>query len=433
MRTYVRNGQNGQVFSVDLLDAEGGEIRCSFFNDAASKFHAELAQGKIYTFANGSVKVANKKYNSLNHNYEIAFAEGNAAIHAQDDDSKISQMNWNIQSIRSLMNKEPPFNADLCGIIHKFESVTTIRTKKDNNEVSKRLVSFADSSGSSIDITLWGELAEMDDTYFSNNPAVCMKSVGIREWGTRTGSLSTKSNFVKDSANDDIAKQQTWWAENGKLAALTNLTQVQGGGIGGGKTPWATMAEMKIQGQDPIFLSGNDAKYFNCFVRLVNMKISDRDGKQQIPYYAACPKCNRKVDGSNSCIEHGTVEPTQRFMFSAAFSDHTDNLWLSCFDDTGINVFGCPASKMKDEIESMAPEKFNSFMKTYSYKDGLTKLTIRVKPDVYNDESRPRYTCVRSEKVGSDQIVDFMHDQFMAKLATESESVNFSRATALAQ
>jgi replication factor A1 len=34
MRTWSKNGNEGKVFHVELLDAEGGEIRASFFNQA---------------------------------------------------------------------------------------------------------------------------------------------------------------------------------------------------------------------------------------------------------------------------------------------------------------------------------------------------------------------------------------------------------------
>ena len=40
-----RNGSDGQVFHVELLDAEGGEIRASFFNEAAEKFYDLMEVG----------------------------------------------------------------------------------------------------------------------------------------------------------------------------------------------------------------------------------------------------------------------------------------------------------------------------------------------------------------------------------------------------
>ena len=63
----------GKVFSADLLDCDGGEIKASSFNDAADKFNEMLQLGKVFTFSRGSVKVANKQYNHTNHRYELTF------------------------------------------------------------------------------------------------------------------------------------------------------------------------------------------------------------------------------------------------------------------------------------------------------------------------------------------------------------------------
>lgn len=39
-----------------------------------------MEKGKVFTFANGDVRVANKRYNNMNHAYEIAFSFDNAEV-----------------------------------------------------------------------------------------------------------------------------------------------------------------------------------------------------------------------------------------------------------------------------------------------------------------------------------------------------------------
>ena len=41
-----KSGQPGKVFSVDLLDKFGGEIRASFFNDAVDQYEDMLKTGQ---------------------------------------------------------------------------------------------------------------------------------------------------------------------------------------------------------------------------------------------------------------------------------------------------------------------------------------------------------------------------------------------------
>jgi len=434
LRTFDKGMTKGSVFSVDLLDAEGGEIRCSFFNECAQKFVGEIEKGKVYTFANGSVKVANRRYNNLNHQYEIAFSEINADIKPCEDDTAIKAMNWNFMSVRALTNKQPPFTTDLCGTIHQFQSASMIRVKKgtaEEGDVAKRMISVGDQSGHTMDITLWGSLADLPDTFFEKQPTIAMKNVGIRDWGNRTGSLSQKTNFVTDESLPEIQKNMEWWEGSGKNTTFTNITQVQGGGIGGGKTPWSTIADIKLCGQDQIFLSGNDSKYFNTFVRCCNLRTTDRDQKHQFPYYDACPKCNRKVDVTGSCVEHGQVTAAPRYMFSACYADKTDSIWMTGFEDSGKTVFGVGADKLKQAVEQTPPDGFSNLIKSHQF-GGMYKAVVRVKPDEYQGERRPKYSAVRVEPIAADVAAEFMYEQIMSTAATNGQVSAYNPSTAVA-
>jgi len=61
---------------VDLVDKEGGEIKASFFNDAAQKFGSQLTAGKCYTFKKGKAVVANRSYTQCKNDYELRFEAG---------------------------------------------------------------------------------------------------------------------------------------------------------------------------------------------------------------------------------------------------------------------------------------------------------------------------------------------------------------------
>jgi len=81
IRTFSKGASTGKVFSVDLLDKEGGEIRATFFNDAVDKFESTLQIGKCYVFSRGNVKIANKQFNPCNHRYEITFGRMQLLLH----------------------------------------------------------------------------------------------------------------------------------------------------------------------------------------------------------------------------------------------------------------------------------------------------------------------------------------------------------------
>lgn len=57
MRTWSNARGEGQLFSIDLLDEDGSEIRGTFFKADAEKWINVLTEGQVYSFNGGRVKV----------------------------------------------------------------------------------------------------------------------------------------------------------------------------------------------------------------------------------------------------------------------------------------------------------------------------------------------------------------------------------------
>ena len=43
----------GTLLNVDLMDKSSGQIQATFFNDAATKWHEGLEEGKVYSMRGG--------------------------------------------------------------------------------------------------------------------------------------------------------------------------------------------------------------------------------------------------------------------------------------------------------------------------------------------------------------------------------------------
>ena len=56
IRRYNNAKGEGKFFTVDLLDAQGGEIRAISFNDVADKFDPILQMGAVVTISKASLK-----------------------------------------------------------------------------------------------------------------------------------------------------------------------------------------------------------------------------------------------------------------------------------------------------------------------------------------------------------------------------------------
>lgn len=57
MRTWSNARGEGNLFSVDLLDEDGSEVKGTFFKQDADKWIQVLQEGNVYSFCGGRVKV----------------------------------------------------------------------------------------------------------------------------------------------------------------------------------------------------------------------------------------------------------------------------------------------------------------------------------------------------------------------------------------
>ena len=100
LRTFRNARGEGQLMSLDLVDAAGGEIRGTFFGAAASKYHALLTIGKVFRFSKGSVKPANPKFNPKAQ-YELTFDE-HSEIQEVADEGTIPSLKLDLVPIKQI-------------------------------------------------------------------------------------------------------------------------------------------------------------------------------------------------------------------------------------------------------------------------------------------------------------------------------------------
>jgi replication factor A1 len=82
--------KGGHLFNIELIDSHSTQIKCTFFNSAALKFYDQIEENKVYTFSDGQVKMANKRYSTLDNDFEVFFSN-TSKIMLCDDDKMISK------------------------------------------------------------------------------------------------------------------------------------------------------------------------------------------------------------------------------------------------------------------------------------------------------------------------------------------------------
>jgi len=398
-RTFTRktgNGGEGKLFSVELLDAEGGQIRATFFNEGVDKYEKMLQQEKVYLFSGGSLKIANRQYTSLSHRYEITF---DSACHVEvaSDDVAIGKMRFEIVDLRALQSRQLPCNVDLCGVVQSFAEVAKI-TSKAGAELIKRDIVLADDTGFTMTVTFWGELAQRKDSDFEGSPVLALKGIKISDFGERSGSSSSGSTISFNSEDlPEVKRLQTWWREGGSTSQLLSLTQ-RGGGVRA-DTKLMSLNEVR----DATELCGAKNEYYNTVVRLSQVQLRRQGEKKEI-YYLACAepkqnglKCNRKVSDDGHCpVCDKSVETAVRLMPRCQFSDSSDSLWMTTFDQGAQAVLGFSGETIRttdragDKLESMLQPSLNKLP---------FKLTLRANRQEYQGESRARVDCIDAKPV----------------------------------
>jgi len=429
LRTFAKGGGEGKVFSADLLDAAGGEIRASFFNQAADKFFEMLEKGKCFTFSKGSIRIANKAYNNTNHKYELSF-DALAEVHAVGDDSSIEAFKFSFVNIRTIQNKSVPCTVDICGIITSFKPFMSI-TGKDGQELVKREIVVADDTATSMQVTLWGDRAKQEDKVFENNPVISLKTVQVKEWKeTKAGSLVSGGAMIFNQDSPEAKRVQQWWAAGGSKQELLNISLLVGGaGSGdGGKGRNLTSTDLSGIRAASERLS-SEAELFSVVVRLTRIQ-TRKQGEPQPLHYMACQEpnpgatdnrpSNKRVDANGfSAVHNRVVKAAPKVTMRCLFADHGDQAWLTSFHEPSTKLLGMSGDEVK-AMEDMANEKgeagreeLESKIKQ-SYFDKPLNVTVRAKLETYNGEARANVTVVDAKPVSFGE-----HGRYMLKHINE--------------
>eukprot|EP00930_Biecheleria_cincta_P098390 TRINITY_DN90048_c0_g1_i1.p1 TRINITY_DN90048_c0_g1~~TRINITY_DN90048_c0_g1_i1.p1 ORF type:complete len:459 (+),score=100.34 TRINITY_DN90048_c0_g1_i1:95-1471(+) len=405
LRTFKNRSGNGEgkVYHVELLDSEGGEIRASFFNEAADKNYEKMEAGKCFVLSKGQVRIANRQYNMCKHRYELIF-DKMAQVEQVGDVVAIDAVRLDISDLRSVQSKTLPCSVDICGIIASFEQ-TYAFTSKDGKDLVKRELTIADDSAVSMKVTIWGDRAKKADAQFEGNPVIAMKGVYVKEWnGGIAGSLLEGGQLITQPMMPEAAKVKAWWAEGGSSQKLKYMSETTGGGGGGrqalGKTVDAEefrLATTRVTAQPELY---------TLYCRLSTVQ-TRKQGEAQPLTYTACaePKegnglpCNRRVDGSGFCSTCNRAGKTSvKMALRCSFIDATDSFWVTTFHEASEKVVNMKSTEVHEVEQQRGREAVENALKDAYYGD-LLQITIRAKMDSYNGELRPNATCVSGQPV----------------------------------
>lgn len=407
VRTWKNARTEGRLFTVNLLDAEGTEIQATSFNDAVDRLYPVFEEGKVFIIGKARVKVSNKRYTHIKHEYSLDLQD--AEVSQVNEDTSIQSAVYDFKPIAQIEQMENQAYADVIGVCVEVSDVQNFTSKK-GKELTKRTFSIMDNSNAKIECTLWGD----DATNFPDNlkgKVLALQAARVSEFGGRT--LACNGFKVEPQGVPEVDTVKQWYATSGG-SGVKSLSTRGGGGPSG---PPITLDEAKMLGKS------EKPDYFDAKITVTQIPVKD----DRTPWYNACPStddCKKKVqengDGTWNCekCNQSFTEYIPRWVLKCKVSDHSNGIWVSAFDEQATILLGTSAPdaemiwKNKEQDQGSWDAVFkNPLMTTWSAR-------IRAKQEIYQDEQRTRYDVLKLEHVDVIPDMTSMLDELRSMIST---------------
>ncbi|RAL05027.1 replication factor A subunit protein RFA1 [Aspergillus ibericus CBS 121593] len=382
IKTWHNRNTEGRLFSVNLLD-DSGEIRATGFNDQCDMLYDIFQEGSVYYVSNCRVQIAKKQFTNLNNDYELTF-ERDTVVEKAEDQSDVPQVRFNFTTIGDLQSVEKDTTIDLIGVLKEAMEVSQIVSKTTNKPYNKRELTLVDNTGFSVRLTVWGATA----LNFNALPesVIAFKGVKVSDFGGRSLSLLSSGSMAVDPDIEEAHKLKGWYDAQGRDENFSSHASLLGTATSTMKSDrFKTIAQIR---EEQLGMS-EEAVYFSLKATVIYIK-------QDNMSYPACLSegCNKKVTeldpGQWRCerCDKTHARPEYRYIMHVNVSDHTGQLWLSCFDDVGRSMMGTSANQLMELLqtdEKAAGDVFqDANCRTWNFR-------CRAKIDHFGEQQRIRY------------------------------------------
>lgn len=409
---------DGKVFSFDLLDSDGGEIRVTCFNAVVDRFYNVIEVGKVYMISKGNLKPARKNFNHLKNEWEI-FLESTSTVElCPDEDDSIPKQQFSFRPISDIENVDNNAILDVIGVVTSVNPSVPI-LRKNGMETQRRILSLKDSSGRSVELTLWGEfcnregqkLQEMVDAGFF--PILAVKAGKVNDFsGKSIGSISTTQLFINPDFPEAHSLRE-WFDQEGKDSASLSISKdtVPGGPKNEIRK---TVSQIKDEG-----LGRSDKPDWITTRATISFIKTDSF------CYTACPlmigdrQCNKKVTRSGNTrwqcdrCNQEFEECDYRYLLQAQILDGTGLTWVTAFQEAGEEIMEYSAKELYSlKHERQDDEKFGEIIKSRLFNQFMFRL--KIKEELYGDEQKVKITIVNVDKLNYSSESRYMLD-FISK------------------
>jgi replication factor A1 len=237
LKTFDKGNGVTSVFDMTLCD-ESGEIRATVWREAADKYFNAVEVGSVYLVARGNLKLANRKFSTVNNAYEMHLGLETSIQLCEDEASMVPKIHYAFVPIADIEAKPVNATIDVVGVVSGISETSKITSKRTGADLVKRMMHVADDSGKSIELTLWGGTAERFP--MEEGAVVAFKGLRVTEWNTKSLNSGRDCSFEVNPDIDATARLQAWASEGGASAVTTISVNERGAG-GGRVDTWSTL------------------------------------------------------------------------------------------------------------------------------------------------------------------------------------------------
>ncbi|CDY23118.1 BnaC09g18720D [Brassica napus] len=430
LKHYNKTHGDGKLFSFDLLDADGWEIRVTCFNEMVDKFFDVIVVGNVYLISKGTLKPAQKEYNHLPNDYELRLENGSTVEQCYEDDAAIPRNRFRFRYISDVENMESNSIVDLIGIVLSI-CPTGLIMRKSGTEVQKKALQLMDISGRSVEVTMWGNFCNAEGQILQSLcdsgafPVLAVKAGRISEFNGKQVSTIGSSQLYVEPDFPEAREVREWYEREGRNAPCISISRVY---TGAGRQD---VRKVITQIKEENLGTSEKPDWITVTATISFMKVDNF-------CYTACPimngdrPCSKKVtnngDGTWRCerCDKCVDECDYRYILQLQLQDHTGVTWATAFQEAGEEIMGMPAKDLYYlKYEEQDEEKFEDIIR----KAGFTKyiFKLKIKEETYGDEQRVKATVVKAEKLDYSQDTRSLLEE-IHKLRTETmnpESSNY--------
>lgn len=403
LRRYNNARGDGKVFSFDLLDSDGGEIRVTCFNAVVDRFYEVIEVGKVYLISKGSLKPAQKNFNHLKNEWEV-FLEASSSVElCPDEDDTIPRQQFSFRPISEIENAETNSILDIIGIVTSINpSIPVLR--KNGMETQRRVLNLKDASGRSVELTLWGDFCNREGQKLQEiinsglSPILAVKSGKVSDFtGKSIGTISSTQLFIDPDLYESRILRD-WYDGGGKNTTSVSISKEIMPGAAKNEIR-KTVSQIKDEG-----LGRSDKPDW------ITVKATISFIKTDSFCYTACPlmigdrQCNKKVNRSGNSkwlcdrCNQEFEDCDYRYLLQAQIQDHTGLTWVTAFQESGEEILGVPAKELYVlKYEEQDDVKFGAIIRSKIFDQFLFRL--KIKEEMYGDEQRVKNTVVKADGV----------------------------------